>query len=577
VIISQMNVVLKATTGGFIRAMDKVEAKTKRTTMRIKALGGGIKALAGMWTKAAMAMVAAAWPVKKMFDLGAGIAETGSKFNTVFGPAGAKQIDDFLSTFAHKAGLTNTEARGLMATTGAIAQGMGFTQQASADMATEITKLAGDLSSFNNLPTEEVLMAINSALTGEREQMKRLGIVILEADVQAKAFAMTGKDVAKTLTQQEKAAASLAIMTERAGVAVGDLDRTQNSAANVARRLKAMFLELRDTLATALQPAFGELLTMLADNEQKFRAWQDAIVENSGVISAWARVVIRWFIWVATVLAAPVRIMVNAGQVFVDLLQAAKAFFTQDWDEFENQITSVMENVKDAGQAIVDPFLRFGDVIGASMDAIFGTHENPRQLPPGMVELPELLNNVAAAGEDAEDAVEKIIEAVETLQTRLATLTEQFTQDFITRMNEAVHGAENAFAGFFDYMHRKLTEMAIKWAFFKAMMALGVDADFIKNVTGLERAATPSGTVLPMPSFPALPRPELPRPAFSVYGQGQDSGGLKVHQSINFNVQAIDARDAARFIKEQGGNIAQVVADASRDSVAFRRSLQGGL
>lgn len=48
-----------------------------------------------------------------------------------------------------------------------------------------------------------------------------------------------------------------------------------------------------------------------------------------------------------------------------------------------------------------------------------------------------------------------------------------------------------------------------------------------------------------------------------------------VHQTINFSVSAIDARDAARFVQEQKGAISQVVADAARGSSGFRRALAG--
>src|SRR5690606_10879787 len=134
------------------------------------------------------------------------------------------------------AGLSERQAREITATTGAIVQGMGLAQDASAGYAEEIARLAGDLSSFNNIPIEETARAIQAAITGERESLKRLGVVILETDVQARAMLDTGKRRAEQLTQEEKAIATLALITERAGVAVGDLERTQDSAANRARR-----------------------------------------------------------------------------------------------------------------------------------------------------------------------------------------------------------------------------------------------------------------------------------------------------------------------------------------------------
>ena len=44
----------------------------------------------------------------------------------------------------------------------------------------------------------------------------------------------TGKKLAKQLTQEDKVMATLALITEKAGVQIGDLERINNSAANQA-------------------------------------------------------------------------------------------------------------------------------------------------------------------------------------------------------------------------------------------------------------------------------------------------------------------------------------------------------
>ena len=112
---------------------------------------------------------------KKIFDAGSGVLETQSKFNTVFGES-AERMDEFNDRFARLAGVTKTVGQELLATTGSIVQGMGFSSDASADFSKAILLLAGDLASFNNIPTAETARAIQAALTGERESLKRLGV-----------------------------------------------------------------------------------------------------------------------------------------------------------------------------------------------------------------------------------------------------------------------------------------------------------------------------------------------------------------------------------------------------------------
>jgi hypothetical protein len=49
-------------------------------------------------------------------------------------------------------------------------------------------KLAIDVASFNNVSDDQAINAFTKALTGEREALKSLGIVISEPDVKAKAL-----------------------------------------------------------------------------------------------------------------------------------------------------------------------------------------------------------------------------------------------------------------------------------------------------------------------------------------------------------------------------------------------------
>ena len=104
----------------------------------------------------------------KLLNAGARAVATRSRFETVFG-ASTAAVDAFNKEFGKISGLSQQAFEDTIATTAAIAQGMGFAQDASAKFAIEITKVAGDLASFNGLRTEEVALAVNSALTGERE------------------------------------------------------------------------------------------------------------------------------------------------------------------------------------------------------------------------------------------------------------------------------------------------------------------------------------------------------------------------------------------------------------------------
>ena len=280
--IDRLNVVFAAVGG------DKVSGEIKRLSGSFSGLTTKSYSLRDAMTGLAGA-AGFAYAAKKAFDLGSTVEETGSKFRTVFGQSTA-DVQAFIDRFGTMAGLSNEQAQSVLATTGSIVQGMGFARDASAAFATEVVKLAGDLSSFNNVPIAETARAVQAALTGEREQLKRLGIVVREVDVQQRALAMTGKTVASALTTQEKATATLQLITERSGVAIGDLARTQDSAANHARRLGAEIQNLKEDFAVALTPA----LSVAVDWALKFIGGMklmgvDVAVALAKVRLAWAQ------------------------------------------------------------------------------------------------------------------------------------------------------------------------------------------------------------------------------------------------------------------------------------------------
>ena len=310
----------------------------------------------------------------KIFQLGAGIEETASKFRTVLGPSTAS-AQKFLDGFASTAGLTNTKAQNLVATTAAIAQGMGFTQKASAGFAEEVTRLAADLTSFNDIPIAETSAAVQSALTGERESLKRLGIVILETDVQKKALATTGKKTASALTQQEKATATLALITERAGVAIGDLGRTMDSPANRARKLGTEFLSLRDSMAQGLLPAFTVVLGELEGGTSRFKDLSASIQNNSSRIAAWAKFAVAAFKTVAKAIAGVFTVAFSLGQVLGRLLTAAVQAMTGNFAGAKETLGDVVTEfltMKATVMGVVDGFDDMRVAAGEAFETVRG-------------------------------------------------------------------------------------------------------------------------------------------------------------------------------------------------------------
>ena len=187
--------------------------------------------------------------------------EAGSAFATTYGEA-LPQASRFVEEFANTAGLARFELEQMLAVNGNVLQGIGATETQAAAMSESMARLAGDVASFSNAAggSQAVLLALQSAMNGEREALKTYGLAISEAEVVEQALLETQKARATELTRLEKAQATMTLATEKAGKAVGDLERTQDSAANTLRRINARWKEAQVALGNAMLPALERAL-----------------------------------------------------------------------------------------------------------------------------------------------------------------------------------------------------------------------------------------------------------------------------------------------------------------------------
>ena len=141
-----------------------------------------------------LATVAAVGVSKELVQLASDAAEAGAAFEVVFGESVA-ELNEFVDEFANKAGLATFELQDLLKTTGQVVQGIGMTSEESAELSEKLAVLAGDVAAFNNVQggAKPVIESFTKALLGERESLATYGVKILEAEVQTKAFLMTGK------------------------------------------------------------------------------------------------------------------------------------------------------------------------------------------------------------------------------------------------------------------------------------------------------------------------------------------------------------------------------------------------
>ena len=156
-------------------------------------------------------------------------------------------------------GLAKSEAEKLLANTGDLLTGFGYTGAAALEMSERLNKLAVDTSSFSNIEggAQRASAALTSALLGEREAVKALGIVIREEDILQRLAAKGKKDLTGQALLQAKAEETLNIAYEQSKNAIGDLERSKDSYANVTRRLNARIKEQSETIGSKLLPGLS--------------------------------------------------------------------------------------------------------------------------------------------------------------------------------------------------------------------------------------------------------------------------------------------------------------------------------
>ena len=155
----------------------------------------------GKYTFALAALGAGLYKSIKFFSESIDVAieaeETYNKFSVVFKDVD-KEATKAATNLAKNFGLARGESQKLLSDTGDLLTGFGFTGEAALDISTKLNELAVDLASFTNVEggATRASRALTSALLGETEQAKSLGIVIRQADVQNR-LAQKGNRISK--------------------------------------------------------------------------------------------------------------------------------------------------------------------------------------------------------------------------------------------------------------------------------------------------------------------------------------------------------------------------------------------
>jgi hypothetical protein len=184
--------------------------------------------------------------------------------NQVFGEA-AKSVQAFAEQAAQSAGLSATEALQASKTFGLFATGAGLGAEEAAKFSTTMVQLAGDLGSFNDVPTAEALAAIQSGLMGQSEPLRKFGVFLDDARLKQEALNMGIYDGTGPLSTQQKMMASYSAILAQTAVQQGDFVKYQDTLGNQLKTISTEFDNLTKDIGLMLIPAITDALPQIKE------------------------------------------------------------------------------------------------------------------------------------------------------------------------------------------------------------------------------------------------------------------------------------------------------------------------
>lgn len=197
----------------------------------------------------APALAVAGFSIKAASD----VKELQSAFDYTFG-----QISGKMNAWAEETGdimgRATSELQGAALAFGQLFNQAAPTDAAAARLSQRFAVLAQDVSSFFDISPDEALANLRSGLVGEAEPLRKFGVFLSAAAIEAKGLELGLIKTGEELTEQGKIMARAAFIAESLADATGDVERTSGSFANRVRALKGDLSELAVEIGDHLLP-----------------------------------------------------------------------------------------------------------------------------------------------------------------------------------------------------------------------------------------------------------------------------------------------------------------------------------
>lgn len=251
---------------------NRIDKGMREAEKRLRQRGKQIAAAGALLSAGTAGLLAA--PIRAASEM----QETLGKFDTVFGSSAAA-MRKWAQTTSDAMGITEQSMLGMLSGLQDLLVPMGMAPDAAEGMSKELSKLAVDLASFNNMSPAVVMRDLMAALTGSSETMKKYGSIVDAAAVKQELL-NKGLDP-KTADAATKAQARYAIIMRTTTAAQGDAVRTSGSFANQTKRLNSI---LKGTVAALGGPMIDDMASLVGLVNRGAATAKDFVQENKELV-----------------------------------------------------------------------------------------------------------------------------------------------------------------------------------------------------------------------------------------------------------------------------------------------------
>lgn len=264
-----MNAAVALDDGDFNRKMNQLPNTAEGSFKKVAALAAGYLTFRATFALATNALT----------EFSA-LEEANNKFMNVFRriPGTSVQVAKALQ---RDFGLSEQSAKDMLSATGDLLTGFDFTQEAALRLSDQAARLGADLASYTNYEggAKGAALALTSAMLGETEKAKALGVVIRQDSEEFINLVTKYQDTEGATLMQAKAMAALTIATNQSKNAIGDWSRPGETWAQtqmkIAENTRTATAAVGEWLASAGHPltkSYNDLLKAFGDMSPASRA-----------------------------------------------------------------------------------------------------------------------------------------------------------------------------------------------------------------------------------------------------------------------------------------------------------------